>query len=187
MSGGTPQEWFYGLPAITRFFLVAVVGTTCACSFHIANPASLALVWPSVIHKFEIWRVFSNFIFFGTFSFPTLLQIYMLVQYSGRYEADPFNTGAGGTSADYAWMLAIGASTLAFFGFLFSVPFLGQCLSFMILYVWTKKNPGQQASFFGFPVQTLYLVCACSMHLLPLLFFSFPEYLLLLNSLPRSG
>ena len=133
MSGGTPQEWFYGLPAITRFFLVAVVGTTCACSFHIANPASLALVWPSVIHKFEIWRVFSNFIFFGTFSFPTLLQIYMLVQYSGRYEADPFNTGAGGTSADYAWMLAIGASTLAFFGFLFSVPFLGQCLSFMIL------------------------------------------------------
>ena len=156
-GGQTPQDYFYDLDPITRFFLVAVVGTTCGVSFQFIDPGSIALLWPNIVKKFEIWRIFSNFMFFGTFSFPTLIQIYMLVQYSGLYEADPFNTGAGGTSADFAWMLVIGAAVLSFFGYLFMTPFLGPSLSFMILYVWSKKHPDGNSSFFGFQVQALYL------------------------------
>jgi Derlin-2/3 len=69
----------------------------------------------------------------------------------------PFNTGAGGTSADFAWMLCIGASILCAFGYIFQLLFLGQSLSFMILYVWTRNNPDEQTSVFGFKVQAFYL------------------------------
>ncbi len=81
----------------------------------------------------------------------------MLVQYSSRYESSPFNTGAGGTSADYAWMLCIGAALLCGFGALFGLVFLGQSVSFMILYVWARKNPDESTSLFGLKIQAFYL------------------------------
>lgn len=136
---------------------MAVLGLTCATSFGIINPMSLALDWYLIYDKFEIWRLASNLVFYGGFSFPFLIQLYMLVQYSSRYEAAPFNTGAGGTSADYAWMLCIGAALLSLMGYFFRLMFLGQSLSFMILYVWTRKNSDEQTSIFGFKVQAFYL------------------------------
>jgi hypothetical protein len=83
---GSPQDWFYSLPPITRSLFVGVLGTTCGCSFGMIDPMSLALMWPLIIKKFEIWRLAGNFIFFGPFSFPFLIQLYLLVQYSSRYE-----------------------------------------------------------------------------------------------------
>lgn len=88
---------------------------------------------------------------------PFVIDLYILVQYSNRYEEAPFNTGAGGNSADYAWMLCIGAVLLSAFGAIFNLPFLGRSLSFMILYVWTRKNPDQSTSLFGMKVQAFYL------------------------------
>eukprot|EP00618_Florenciella_parvula_P019107 CAMPEP_0119538048 /NCGR_PEP_ID=MMETSP1344-20130328/50575_1 /TAXON_ID=236787 /ORGANISM="Florenciella parvula, Strain CCMP2471" /LENGTH=228 /DNA_ID=CAMNT_0007580789 /DNA_START=18 /DNA_END=701 /DNA_ORIENTATION=+ len=156
-AGGGPEEWFYGLPPITRTMFVAILGTTCLCSFGMISPMSLTLDFGRLSSKFEVWRLATNFVFFGTFSFPFLIQMYIFVQYSQRYEVAPFNTGAGGTSADYAWMLCIGAALLTVMGFFASQPFLGQALSFMVLYVWSRKNPDAMTSIFGFQMQAFYL------------------------------
>ena len=93
----------------------------------------------------------------GTFSFPFLISLYVFVQYSERYESGPFNTGAGGTSADYAWMLALGGMMLCVAGFLTGSPFMGQALSYYITYVWSRKNPDENTSIFGFQVKAFYL------------------------------
>jgi Derlin-2/3 len=156
-GGDSPQDWFYSLPPVTRSLFVGVLALTCGSSFGIINPANLALLWEPIIYKFEIWRLGSDFIYYGGFSFNFLIQLYLLVQYSSRYEVSPFNTGAGGTSADFAWMLCIGVALLSLLGFIFQLVFMGQSLSFMILYVWTRKNPDEQTSIFGFKVQAFYL------------------------------
>eukprot|EP00616_Rhizochromulina_sp_CCMP1243_P003764 CAMPEP_0118963040 /NCGR_PEP_ID=MMETSP1173-20130426/1129_1 /TAXON_ID=1034831 /ORGANISM="Rhizochromulina marina cf, Strain CCMP1243" /LENGTH=263 /DNA_ID=CAMNT_0006911355 /DNA_START=98 /DNA_END=889 /DNA_ORIENTATION=- len=156
-DGNTPQEWFYSLPPITRSLLVAVLATTAACSFGIVSPFQLHLDWTRVWRGFEIWRLASNFVFFGTFSFPFLINLYLLVQYASRYEVSPFNTGAGGSSADFAWMLTIGCSLLAIASYFFGLPFMGQPMSFMIMYVWTRKNPDEMTSIFFFKFQAFYL------------------------------
>mmetsp|Transcript_59070 Transcript_59070/g.101730 ORF Transcript_59070/g.101730 Transcript_59070/m.101730 type:complete len:256 (+) Transcript_59070:76-843(+) len=156
-GGDTPQAWFYGLPPITRALFVAVLGSTTGSSLGFINPHSLILDWGLIWNKFEIWRLFTNFIFYGPFSFPFLIALYLLVQYSTRLEESPFNTGAGGTSADYGWMLCIGMALLCGMAYVFQMPLMGQPLSFMILYVWTRKNPDEQTSLFGFKVQALYL------------------------------
>lgn len=156
-GGDSPQDWFYSLPPVTRTLFVGVLSLTCGTSFGILNPANLALLWDPIIHKFEIWRLGSDFFFYGGFSFPFLIQLYLLVQYASRYEVSPFDTGAGGSSADFAWMLCLGMAMLSLFGFMFQMVFLGQALSFMILYVWTRKNPDEQTSIFGFKVQAFYL------------------------------
>lgn len=77
-----------------------------------------------------------------------------------RYEKDSFNTGGGGGSADYAYMLLFGfvgieASLLL----LFYQPFLmfTEALRFYICYVWSRKNPGMSVSFWGIPINALYV------------------------------
>jgi hypothetical protein len=92
--------------------------------------------------------------------------------YSSRLEEDPFPSG-GGPTADYAFMLFFGAVVLwvrvrpcllslpAFvagadvlvswqvIGFLMEIPFLGTSLIFMILYVWSRRNPTQPVAIWG--------------------------------------
>lgn len=156
-GGSSPQDWFYGLPPITRCYFSAVLLLTATTSFGLVSAPQLHLDFTSLWQRFEIWRLATSFCFFGPFSFPFLIQLYMLVQYSERYEVSPFNTGGGGTPADYAWMLGFGAVFMSCAAYLFQLPFLGSAMVFMILYTWSRKNPDSPASMFGFQLQAFYL------------------------------
>jgi Derlin-2/3 len=54
---------------------------TVATQFGFINPRVLLWSWPAV-KRFQIWRIITTFTFFGRFSFPFLMQMMMLVQYS---------------------------------------------------------------------------------------------------------
>eukprot|EP00953_Heterococcus_sp_UTEX-ZZ885_P001682 1434-Heterococcus_DN1.PRE.1 len=61
-------------------------------------------------------------------------------QYSIRYEKDAFDTGGGGGSADYLWMLVFGTTVLSILSLaFFQLPFLSFPLMFMVIYVWSRK------------------------------------------------
>ena len=157
-AGASPEEWFRSLPPITRWYFATVLLLTAAASFGVINPAQLTLDLPRLWQKFEVWRIPTSFAFFGGFSFPFLIQLYMLVQYSERYEASPFNTGGGGTTADYAWMLAFGAMVMMALALVMpGLVLFGPSMVFMILYMWARKNPESPASMFGFQLQAFYL------------------------------
>jgi Derlin-2/3 len=85
----------------------------------------------------------------------------MLVQFSKQYEAGgPFNTGAGGGTADYAFCMLFGMlSMLMTFPILpFNLPpIFCRNMIYYVLYVWSKRNPTAQANIWGFPVQAIYL------------------------------
>lgn len=114
--------------------------------------------WYGLRNQFEVWRLFTPFMFVGGFSFDTLITLYMLVSYSQRYELGPFNTGAGGGSADYAFMLMFASVIINVFCiFFFGTILLVRPLVFTVLYVWSKREPNAQVSIFGFPVQAKFL------------------------------
>jgi uncharacterized membrane protein YgcG len=87
----------------------------------------------------------------------------MLVQFSKQYEVGgPFNTGAGGGTADYAFCMIFGcASMLLSYPILvnyFSLPPLFcRNLIYYVLYIWSKRNPTAQANIWGIPMQAIYL------------------------------
>jgi len=148
--GNTPQDFFYSLPPITKAYLVAALASTALTSLGTINITSLLFIWDNIWKDFEIWRIITGFTYFGGFSFNFLIQLFLLVSYSSRYELSPFNTGGGGTSADYAVMLAFGMVVLMFIGVFFDFVILGPCLVFMIMYVWSRKEPQTPVSIFGF-------------------------------------
>jgi len=118
---GSPEEWFRSLPPLTKGILVAAVSTTVLTSIGIVSPASLYLDLYLIISKFQIWRLITPFIFFGPFGFKFVFAMFIFVQYSPRYEADPFSTG-GNNSADYAFMLCLGIGVLSVSGFCGEIP-----------------------------------------------------------------
>ena len=69
----------------------------------------------------------------------------------------PFNTGAGGTSADFVWMLCLAACVFPILGYFFELPFFSESLLFMIMYVWSRREPAGFLNIFGFKFQALYL------------------------------
>lgn len=144
---------------MSKWLIVCLAGSTLLSLFGILNPmAHLPLIWYQVWHKFEIWRLVSCSLFLGMPSFPFLMSIIMFGQYSIRLEKDSFNTGGGGGSADYLWMLLFCQTVLVTLSVLFLFqPFLTRGLMFCIIYLWSRKNPNAPSSFWGFQVQAVYI------------------------------
>jgi len=84
-----------------------------------------------------------------------------LQEYSKRYElSSGYNTGAGGGTADYVFLLLFGmALTLLSYPLLtgFLMPIFGTTLTYHVLYIWSKRNPTVQVSVWGFPIAALWL------------------------------
>ena len=85
--------------------------------------------------------------------------IYMLVNFSKQYESSgPYNTGAGGGTADYAFMLIIG-----FLLILVGKPitdvvwptgvFFTRNLVSFVFYIWSKRHPDANGNVWGIPVK----------------------------------
>jgi len=69
MATTNPQEIFENMPRITRAWLVGAICSTAAVSFGLISYAQLMWHPTPVWQKFQIWRCFTNFLFFGKFSF----------------------------------------------------------------------------------------------------------------------
>ncbi|POM72268.1 Der1-like family [Phytophthora palmivora] len=108
---GSIEAWYYGLPYVTRFYLSVCFGSTLLSTLGFLNPQSLYLDFDLVWQRFQLWRLTTCFMYLGSFSFPFLMQLMILTNYSSRLEEDPF-PGGGGPTADYAFMLFFGAAVL---------------------------------------------------------------------------
>lgn len=159
----SPQQWFQTLPIVTRYWFGATVLLTLAANFQIISPSQLFFSWKAIQSKFELWRLLSCFCYAGPFEFSTLISIYMLVQFSRQYESGgPFNTGAGGGTADYAFCLLFGTlATLVTYPLVVMIlkvfPLFTRNIIFYVLYVWSRRHPTANANIWGVPVPGVYL------------------------------
>ena len=152
------EEQFKAMPPITRGWFVAAMLTTTAVTLGFAEPGKLYLSWPLVINKFELWRLVTNFIFFGPFGMGFAFQLWIMCRMCYRYEENPFPVGThingGRSSADMMMMLSFGAVVCVTIGYLMGKPFMGPPLVFMVLYVWSRRNENEQMSIFGIKIGT---------------------------------
>lgn len=156
-NSGSPQDWFRDIPIITKILIVSTLFTGAVSSFKLMNPGLFIFHWQSIYSKFEFWRLFTSFLFAGNFSFPFVMHVYMLYQNSLRYEMNPYNTGARGTSSDYLWMLLFTMIPICALAYVFELIVLSEPLLYVIMYVWSRREPEAQANIFGFKFQAIYL------------------------------
>jgi hypothetical protein len=151
------QQWFAEIPLVTKILTVSTLLLGAMTTFKMLSAEKLVLIWPYVTEKFQIWRFFTAAVFSGSFSFNFVMHLWVLYENCKRYELNPYNTGAGGNSADFLWMILVCLSILLAVSYLFDLYVLSEPLLYVILYVWSRKEPEAQLNIFGFRFKSLYL------------------------------
>jgi Derlin-2/3 len=140
----SPQEIFDRVPPLTRTWLGLCVLTTLGARLSLIASHSIVLIFPAVFQNFEIWRLFTNFLFFGPFSFNWLIAMYFLYTYCGALESDPYRTTRGttyGDVGDFAFCMLFCSILSLGMGYMLDLVVLGPVLSFAMLYLWSRRNP----------------------------------------------
>jgi len=156
-GGGSPADWFNDMPPISKVLMCTALGLSTATSFGLLSPYALLFSPNAIIKGFELWRMFTPCIFFGNFSFPFLIQMYLFVTTCLRYEQNPFDTGARGTSSDMAWLVVLAVAVLNAVMYTFHYKLVTSSLMFTLMYVWSRREPDAPVSLFMFKFTGIYL------------------------------
>ncbi|KAK4812930.1 hypothetical protein QYF61_001045 [Mycteria americana] len=141
---GFAQEYL-GMPAVTRAYTTACVLTTAAVQLEFITPFQLYFNPDLIFRKFQIWRLITNFLFFGPLGFSFFFNMIFLYRYCRMLEEGSFR----GRTADFVFMFLFGGFLMTLFGLFASLFFLGQAFTIMLVYVWSRRNPYIRMNFFG--------------------------------------
>ncbi|XP_014652812.1 PREDICTED: derlin-3-like [Ceratotherium simum simum] len=98
-----------------------------------------------VLRKFQVWRLVTNFLFFGPLGFSFFFHMLFVFRYCRMLEEGSFR----GRKADFVFTFLFRGVLMTQLGLLGSLFFLGQALTAMLVYVWSRRSPRVRVSFFG--------------------------------------
>jgi len=146
------EEWYKGMPPVTKAYMTGCLATTMACYLDLVSPLQLYLNFSAIIKDMEIWRLLTNFFFFDQFGLNFLFHMFFLVRHSRMLEEGSFRN----RTADFFFMYFFMSSLLLGINFLFythscfpKLIFMGPSLAFAVVYVFSRRNPHVNMSFLG--------------------------------------
>eukprot|EP00271_Cylindrocystis_brebissonii_P020769 TRINITY_DN703_c1_g3_i1.p1 TRINITY_DN703_c1_g3~~TRINITY_DN703_c1_g3_i1.p1 ORF type:complete len:235 (+),score=32.65 TRINITY_DN703_c1_g3_i1:235-939(+) len=139
------EDWYKQMPIITRSYLTLSFLTTAGCALEVISPFSVYFNARLIYQKFQLWRLVTNFFFFGHIGLDFLFHMFFLSRYCKLLEENSFR----GRTADFFYMLLFGGTLLTIIAPFVNIQFLGSSLTFMMVYVWGRRNPNVQMSFLG--------------------------------------
>lgn len=138
------MAWYLEIPVISRLYLTGAFLSTAACAVDLISPFSLYFNWTLVLQG-QVWRLITAYLYFGLFSVDFLFHMYFLVRYSRLLEEGDFR----GRTANYILFLLFGIANMTLVACYMDVLFLGSALTFMMTYVWGRRNEDVKMSFLG--------------------------------------
>ncbi|XP_026177977.1 derlin-2-like [Mastacembelus armatus] len=138
------QEYFQ-IPVVTRVYTTACVLTTAAVQLEVITPFQLYFNPDLIIRRYQIWRLVTSFLFFGSLGFSFVFNIIFLYRYCRMLEEGSFR----GRTADFVFMFLFGGIVMTLFALFANVLFLGQAFIVMLVYVWSRRHPLIRMNFFG--------------------------------------
>lgn len=139
-------SWYMEIPIVSRIYVTSAFLTTAGCAMDLISPYSLYFNLDLIVQEGQIWRLFSSFVFFGMFSIDFLFHIYFLVRYCRLLEEGDFR----GRTANFLLMITFGITMIIIIAPFARVhTFLGSALTFMMTYVWGRRNEDVKMSMFG--------------------------------------
>lgn len=145
MAYQTFQQEYLQIPVVTRLYTTACVFTTAAVQLDVVNPFQLYFNPDLIFRNGQVWRLFTNFLFFGTFGFNFLFNMIFTYRYCRMLEEGSFR----GRTADFVLMFLFGGFLMACMGVFVNLVFLGQAFTIMLVYIWSRRNLYVRMNFFG--------------------------------------
>ncbi|XP_056387463.1 derlin-3 isoform X1 [Hyla sarda] len=147
--------WSYQhIPSVTRAYTTACCITTAAVHMELVSPFQIYFNPDLIFRRLQIWRLVTNFLYFGHLGFSFLFNIFLAYRYCKMLEETSFR----GRTADFVFMFLFGGLVITIFGLFVNLSFLGQAFTLMFVYVWCRRNPFVRVNILGIlMVQAPYL------------------------------
>ena len=154
--GDSLAEWIKEVPLVTKLLVAGTFGTTFMDFVGICSANTFTFSSYLIFKKFQLWRLVTPFLYSFGFSPNFFFHIYLLYENSRRYEMNPFNTGGGGNSADFLYMILLGMAVMCVIAHFFELTQVVSALLYMIMYVWSRKEPDTMVSSFTLQYKAIY-------------------------------
>jgi Derlin-2/3 len=155
-GGDSVSDWYKEIPLVTKLLFTSTVAATVLVSTGMCDQGLFYFASHLILRKFHIWRLFTPFIFSFPFSIDFAMHTYLLYDNCRRYELNPFNTGGGGNSSDFLFMVLLGMAAMCVAAYFFNLSLMSNPLLYMIMYVWSRREPETIVSLFTFKYKALY-------------------------------
>ncbi|KAG4075745.1 hypothetical protein HA402_003571 [Bradysia odoriphaga] len=145
MAYQTFLQEYMQIPIVTRVYTSTCVITTLAVHLEVVSPFQLYFNPTLILRQYQLWRLATTFLFFGTIGFSFLFNMIFTYRYCRMLEEGSFR----GRSSDFVMMFVFGGALMIIFAFFVNLLFLGQAFTIMLVYVWSRRNPFIRMNFFG--------------------------------------
>ncbi|PHJ23924.1 der1er1 [Cystoisospora suis] len=150
-----PEAWFFSLPPVTRAVTCVTFACTLLSAIQLMPAALLILNWQLVFNKLQVWRLLTNVLFIGRFSFGWVLHMYMWTQVSSDLENNAVFVQA--SKGAYLYFIVLQTLCLDVISLVFFWPtglqLLGGSLLFAVLYYWSRRESYTPVSIYFLTVQ----------------------------------
>ena len=142
---GVFNFFFQQSPNITKILTLSSILISLLTWFEIVSPYELYLNYNLIFKNFQIWRIFTNFFYFGNFSLGLIFHMLIFFRNSKLLEKKVFK----GSAPDYLYFIIFCMIFLLIFNFFTKIIFLSQSLSFAMTYYWGRKSKTTNVEFMG--------------------------------------
>ncbi|CAK8676653.1 derlin-2-like [Clavelina lepadiformis] len=139
------HEAYMQVPVVTRTYATACLFTTLAVQLEVISPFQIYFNPELIFKEYQLWRLITNFLFFGKLEFNFFFNMLFLYRYCRMLEEGSFR----GRTADFVFMFILGGTAMTLVAFFVNLVFLGQAFTIMLVYIWSRRNPYVRMSFFG--------------------------------------
>ncbi|XP_053560833.1 LOW QUALITY PROTEIN: derlin-2 [Bombina bombina] len=148
MAYQTFRQEYMQIPPVTRAYTTSCVLTTAVVQLELITPFQLYFNPELIFRHYQVWRLFTNFLFFGPVGFNFFINMIFCILYGiviclyiYRYCRMLEEGSFRGRTADFVFMFLFGGLLMAIFGLFVNLVFLGQAFTIMLVYVWSRRNP----------------------------------------------
>ena len=137
--------FFQQSPKITKILTLSSIFISLLTWFEIVSPYSLYINYNLVFKRFQLWRILTNFFYFGNSSMNLILHMLMFFRNSKLLEKKVFK----GIAPDYLYFILFTMICLLIINYFIKEIFLSGSLSFAMTYYWGRKSKNTNIEFMG--------------------------------------
>ena len=132
-------------PKITKILIISSFSISILVWTNLISAYDIYLNYSLIIKRFQIWRIFTSFFYFGEFNLSLVFNMYIFFRDSKILEKKIFH----GNCADYLYFIIYCMVFLLIIGIFAKPIFLSSSLNFAVMYYWGRKCKTNDVLFMG--------------------------------------
>mmetsp|Transcript_10324 Transcript_10324/g.27525 ORF Transcript_10324/g.27525 Transcript_10324/m.27525 type:complete len:218 (-) Transcript_10324:26-679(-) len=149
-----PAQWYRSIPPVTRALATVYVAVSMLAKLKYVSPVLLILHWPSVLKRYQAWRLLTSACYIGPFGLFFVILLALLVFFGARLER---GKAAAHSSLNFAVFLLSQVLILDGIAYLLrgrlNIVVIGPSLVLAVLWRWARLEPDAEVAFLSFSMK----------------------------------